>query len=293
MTLAAQLLGEREIIFPEIAAICAGLLVAPKVSWKTDKKRILIFITLCAVLGMAVVRIPAIPKWLAMSIAFLAAQLMLMFSKTTFAPMISAAVLPVMLGTRTPAYLASAVVFTSLALLCRYLLEKFGFCEQMTYEPPEKPKLPDIENALLRTALAGVFIFAAISVDVKFFCAPPLLVLFTEMSNKNSPARKRPVPTVLLIGLCAFVGSCARYFLCVRFDILPLFVCSAIVIIAVLALMTAFEMYLPPAGAVSILAMLVPEKALMTFAAQITAGAAVFVILALIFFRDETVKKMK
>ena len=38
---AAELLGENEIIFPEITAIAVGALMAPKLAWKTNRKRIL------------------------------------------------------------------------------------------------------------------------------------------------------------------------------------------------------------------------------------------------------------
>ena len=43
MTAAACLLNNKEIIFPEIAAIAAGGLMAPNLAWNMDKKRILLF----------------------------------------------------------------------------------------------------------------------------------------------------------------------------------------------------------------------------------------------------------
>ncbi|HAG13192.1 MAG TPA: hypothetical protein DCG49_04940, partial [Ruminococcus sp.] len=46
------LLGDREIIFPEMAAIAAGLFLAPRLPWETDLKRILLFLAIGAVTGM-------------------------------------------------------------------------------------------------------------------------------------------------------------------------------------------------------------------------------------------------
>ena len=97
MTAAACLLGNKEIIFPEIAAIAVGGLIAPKMVWNTNKRRILFFITLCAVLGVGIVRYVPLPLWMQMAMAFFISQIIFIYSGTSFAPMISAIVLPVML----------------------------------------------------------------------------------------------------------------------------------------------------------------------------------------------------
>ncbi len=75
MTAAACLLNNKEIIFPEIAAIAAGGLMAPNLAWNMDKKRILLFILLCAVLGVGIVILIPLPLWAQMSLAFLLAQI--------------------------------------------------------------------------------------------------------------------------------------------------------------------------------------------------------------------------
>lgn len=46
MVYALELVHEKEIIFPEIAAIAVGTLLSPTITWHTDKKRILILTTL-------------------------------------------------------------------------------------------------------------------------------------------------------------------------------------------------------------------------------------------------------
>ena len=90
MTAAAVLLNNCEIIFPEIAAIAVGALVAPKFSWNANKLRIFIYITVCAVIGVVLVKWLPLPIWAQMIIAFLLAQILLLNSETSFAPMISA-----------------------------------------------------------------------------------------------------------------------------------------------------------------------------------------------------------
>ncbi len=288
MTAAAELLGEKEIIFPEIAAVAAGGLVAPKLVWNTNKRRILLFIMICAVLGVGIVRYVPLPLWAQMAAAFLVSQIIFIYSGTTFAPMISAIVLPVMLQTETAVYLASAFLLTALILLFRLLLEKQGVLEEIEYKKEKLPQIKEYKNVALRVLVASVVIFAAVSLDAKFVVAPPLLVAFTEFSKPSCGARKRPVKAVALTGGSALIGAVFRYVFCIQFGIVPLYLAAAATMLAVLLVMKKLGMFLPPAGAVSILAMLIPEGAVLWFPVQITIGAVVAMGAALLIFREDT-----
>ncbi len=286
MTAAAEFLGESEIIFPEIAAIAVGALIVPKFSWNTSKLRILIYICICAVLGVAIVKYLPLPIWAQMTAAFILAQILLVNSKTSFAPMISAAVLPVMLQTKTPVYLISASVLTALIILCRIILEKIKFVDKNDFSPLPKPNLTVYKNLILRTILGCAIIIPALAFDFKFAVAPPLLVAFTEFSNPQSKARNKPFKAVALIFLCGFLGAAIRYILCIRLKILPLFAASILIILCVIALMKAFKMYIPPAGAIGILSLLIPENAVIWFPIQILAGTSVIMLFSMLFFKE-------
>ena len=90
MIAASELFGEREIIFPEIAAIAVGMLLAPRRPWQTSRARVLVLISLSAVVGLAVSVLLPLPLWEKMCAAFLLAQVLLVFGGTSFAPLISA-----------------------------------------------------------------------------------------------------------------------------------------------------------------------------------------------------------
>lgn len=286
MTAAADLLGNKEIIFPEIAAIAAGGLIAPKLVWNTDKKRILFFITICAALGVGIVRYVPLPLWAQMTTAFFISQMIFIYSGTTFAPMISAIVLPVMLQTETVVYLISAVLLTTLILLSRLLLEKQGILEEIEYKKEKLPQIKEYKNTALRMVIGTAVIFAAIHLDAKFAVAPPLLVAFTEFSRPSCGARKKSIQAVILIGGSALIGAVFRYVFCMRLGIFPLYLAAAATMLAVILFMKKTGMFLPPAGAVSILAMLIPEHAVLSFPVQITVGAAVAMGAAMLFFRE-------
>ena len=96
---AAELLGQHEIIFPEITAIAVGALMAPKMAWRTNRVRILILVMICAVLGLGIVLWVPGPGWVKVTLAYGVAEVIFLLSGTSFAPMISAIALPVLLGT--------------------------------------------------------------------------------------------------------------------------------------------------------------------------------------------------
>ena len=116
MTAAAELSGEKEILFPEIAAIAAGALIAPKFAWKTSKLRLFVLICIGSVIGLLISMFVPFSVSVKLCIAFLAASLLFRFSGTTFAPVISSVVLPVMLGTDSVIYPIAAAVLTFLYL---------------------------------------------------------------------------------------------------------------------------------------------------------------------------------
>ena len=287
MTAAAVLLDNREIIFPEIAAIAVGALVSPKFSWNANKLRIFIYITVCAVLGVAIVIWLPLPIWAQMITAFVLAQILLVNSKTSFAPMISAMVLPVMLQTDTPIYLASAVIMTALILLCRIAFERLNIVNDYSFSPLPKPHFKEYRDILWRTLFAAAMIIPALLFDFRFAVAPPLLVAFTEFSNPKSGARSFPVKAVALITGCAAIGAGLRYVFCVKLGILPLYAVAALALLAVIAVMRLIKAYIPPAGAIAVLAMLIPESAVLWYPVQILAGSAVIMAVSLLFFKEK------
>lgn len=287
MTAAAVLFDNREIIFPEIAAIAVGALVSPKFSWNANKLRIFIYITVCAILGVAIVKWLPLPIWAQMITAFLLAQILLVNSKTSFAPMISALVLPVMLQTDTVVYIISAMVLTALILLCRSAFEKGGVLEKSDFSPLPKPRWNEYGNIFLRTLFAAVIIVLAVLLNFRFVAAPPLLVAFTEFSHLTSKARSVPVKSVALITLCGLFGAALRYIFCIKLTVLPLYAVAALIMICVILLMKAIKLYIPPAGAIAILAVLIPESSVIWFPLQIFVGTSLIMLIARLFFKEK------
>ena len=120
MVAAAELLHEKEIIFPEITAIAIGALAAPRQVWNTSRLRLLLTITACAAAGVGVVWLVPLPLAAQIPIGLILAFALITASGTEFLPAVSACVLPVLLGTRSPVYILSVIV-----MICHFITPPF------------------------------------------------------------------------------------------------------------------------------------------------------------------------
>lgn len=287
----AELLNEKEIIFPEITALAVGYMVAQKRSWKVNGKRMLLLITICATVGVLIVRYSGLALFPQMIIAFSFAQILFMFSGTTFAPFVSAIVLPVMMQTKSFIYPISAVVLTILVIAFHQLFLKMKIREDEEYIPVMLNSKDDIIDTALRIVCVAIVGFVAIYFDFKFVIAPPLLVAFTEFSRPRNKVRNKPIKTVLVITSCALVGSLSRYLLTIKLE-LPLTVSALIATLIMLLILTYTKMYMPPVGAITILSMIIPEISVITYPLQIFVGSVVIILLSRVFFKWRQDKKL-
>ena len=175
---AAELLNEKEIIFPEITAIAVGALIAPKMHWKTTRLRMLACIMLCAIAGVCIVLLVPGPSWFKITLAYGIAEVIFLCSGTSFAPMISAIALPVLLGTESPVYLIAAFLLTAFILCLHIMLEMTGIKEPATKFKPVKVDKQDWRDAVMRLIFVGIAAWLVLRSGNRYIIAPPLLVAF-------------------------------------------------------------------------------------------------------------------
>ncbi len=295
---AAAVTGEREIIFPEIGAIATGLFLAPQLSWRVNGRRMFLLLLVSGVLGMGIVRFVPGSIALQMSLGYLLALVILMFSGTTFAPMVSALVLPILLQTKSVWYLISLVIFTTLLIGLRKMLEHAGLMQRELFHPAAPSETASPALILFRTAFASIMIVTALSTGWTFMAAPPILVLFTELTSPGSRALAHPGKAVLLMSLSAAAGAWIREIVTVRIapSLLPVSVAlSALLFLLILFRMRLFlppagaamlfrmRLFLPPAGAAMLLAYLAPDQALTLYPLEILAGVSAYFAAALAY----------
>lgn len=287
MVLASDLLGEKEIIFPEIAALSIGCFLAPKLNWKTSYPRMVICIEFCAAAGVCIVAFTALPLWIQVSLAFIIGQLVFMFSRTSLAPMISAIVLPVLLQTKSLVYPIATLFLTVFIVAIRLVLEKTSVKEKNEFTPMPSPANADWRAFVFRTVYVAMLACLCLSFGFKFLIAPPLLVAFTELCKADCPAAKRKPQVILLVSLCALAGAAARFILVIKCGLSPAAAALPIGILIVI-LVKSFGLYFPPAGAMAVLALLIPDDAVLLYPVQVILGITI-----LAFAADIWVKRLK
>lgn len=276
MCMISELLHDSEIIFPEIAALAIGYLCAPKRAWQVNSRRMAAFIGGGALLGLL------ISLWFPGGLygkvlfAYVIAQILYLFSGTTLAPMISAVVLPVLIGTRALSYLISAVAMTLLIISLRRLLERKGYRRREAFRVLPGPGKMRWKDMLIRTAVAAVLLAPAVFAGWRYIAAPPLLVAFTELSEHwtfESPLKPWRVIALLTGG--AAIGAGARFLLTMTLG-LPLTLSAAAASVLILLVLFRTRLFMPPAGAITLLAMLIPETAVYLYPLQAGAGICVY-----------------
>ena len=286
MVAASELLHDKEVIFPEITAVAIGALAAPKQSWNVSRLRLLLTITAAAIIGVGLVFVP-IPPVIKVSLAMVCAVACVTASKTEFLPAISACVLPVLLGTKSPVYIGSVVVMTSLILLAQLILEKCGLREKSVFTPVQ----PDKQLFALRIrqiAAASVICMIPLLTKEIFFIAPPLIVAFFEMSKPNSKLLERSPQAASLMILASVSGVLTRFVLTEKLG-LPLTVSAALSCAVILAAVCRMKLYFPPSGAIATLPFIIPEGALLRFPFEIAAGTLVFIAAAFALSKERRI----
>lgn len=287
MVAAAGLLHNKEIIFPEITAVTIGALAAPKQPWNTSRLRLLLTISAAAAIGVGLVIFVPLALVFKIPLAILCAAGCVTFSRTEFLPAISACVLPVLLGTRSPVYIASVVTMTSLILLAQLIFEKTGIREKNIFTPVQ-PDKQLISLRIRQLAAASLICMIPALTNEIFFIAPPLIVAFFEMSKPGSKLLERSPQAVSLIVTASVSGVLSRFILTEKAG-LPLAVSAAVSCAVILFAVCRIRMFFPPCGAIATLPFIIPENALLKFPFEITAGTLIFLAAAFALSKERRI----
>lgn len=281
MVAVSVIFKDNEIIFPEIFAIVIGAWMSKSQPWKAGKGKMLISITVMAVVGVLVVRFIPWQIEYKIIIAFFIAATLLVITKSTFLPIISAGVLPIIMGTESIVYPISVFLLMAFILIIKTLFEKTRIIEINTNPEYE----PELKTEVLRWLMIfAIFIplcLIAVKCNLLFLIAPPLLVAFSECTYIDSPVRKAPIKVWLVTSVCAVIGAYSRFFLMVLLKT-PIILVTAIIAAAVILLLTKSKTMFPPAGALSLLPLIIPEKKLLTYPFLIIIGSATFLAFAML-----------
>lgn len=282
MVLAAELLNEPEIIFPEITALTVGAFMTERMPWNVTPARMLILMSASAFMGYALSVYVPFPLYIKVIFAFAVCIITLSAARSTMLPMISASVLPLLTNVQSLIYPVSVVILTSAIIAVRYLLEKYKLVEKnkYSYEKTE-PKSDFIRKCWLIAGFAAISAIALGS-GMTFIIAPPLAVVFAEAAYTDSPVHKAPFRFFLSVILCTFAGTICRLIFSDLFR-LPMTVGVSAAVISALSLLLVFEKLFPPAAALAVLPFILSEENIAAYPFQVTTGAAIFICMDVIY----------
>lgn len=284
MVISAILFEEKEIIFPEMAALTIGMWIVEKDVWRVRPKQMLVLMTLGAIVGVCIVKFLPLLLIFKIALAFSFAAICLIFTKTSLIPLLSACILPVMLGTESFIYPLAVCILTFTIVTIENVLCKLGIRKTIDincYKGDIKQ-----EAILWIKMLIVLFIvsFFAIYVSNLFIILPPLIVTFAEFVHSKAGFRSRPFQIIFLLLAASSIGT---LFCIIGRDFLLLndIVIVACIFISLLLLFELVGKYFAPAGAMALIPLILPSNNLIYLPIFQLLGSLIFIAIALVFFQ--------
>lgn len=286
MCFVSELVGDKEVIFPEIAALTVGAWLLPKNPWKTTKLRMIILMTLSAVAGISIVRFVPLEMPFKLIIGFIFTAVCVSLSKTSMTPIISACILPVMMSTTTIVYPISVFIMTIIIALGQVFLEKLGYNASSTAEFNKQLSSFEVfEQWTKRLVLFSAMLILPVMTGEYLFMAPPLIVTFVAFTDYSRPARKKPLRTIVITVFAAFIGSFGR--ILSEFTPLPLYACALIAMLMLFAVFEVSKEYFPPCGAIALLPLIIGSEKIFIYPIEVSIGCVLFIGISTLFYWRE------
>lgn len=279
MVFASETMHQPAILFPEILALLTGMWVTPRMPWKVSRWEIPVLMTLCAVWGILISRYLPAPTAIKMGVAFLGAACALLAVHATLLPILSACILPILIGEQSWVYPVAVCVMAVLLSAVQALLERFGLRETQHAERWTWQGHAELLRWGILIPLTTVVSAGAVALEFPCVVAPPLIVLLSELSFPESPVAGKSGQVFAVTILCACIGAFARLGIHMQLG-LPLTFAAAVSAACVLGVFRLIRLPFPPAGALAILPMLLPSALIPTYPLQVAVGAAVFLLIA-------------
>lgn len=281
MITVADITREYEIIFPEIAALVLGGWIAGKHPWRVNKIQFILFMCLASILGIVMVRIEIIPLIAKILISFAICGVVLILCRSTMLPIISACILPILMGTESIIYPISVTVMVIIIVLVQNLFEKCNLRDEHIFMRNKSAmKLEAIRWGMLFITVLILSIIA-IKFNYIFLIAPPLIVCFAEFSYIHSNVRKKPLNTYGLIVLCSAAGALSKYLFYYMLN-LPLIVSGIVIVLILFCIYYKTKMIFPPSGALALLPLIINNSdSMLSYPIQVAIGGGTMIIAAM------------
>ncbi len=283
MIFVSDILQIKEVIIPEVAALVLGMWVLERQMWNANRIRIVILMTLCAIMGVFAVKFLPDFIFLRVGVCFLFCAMGLIFSKTDLVPIIPTALLPVYFNIGDYIYILIVFVLSLILVSGQKILEKCTIKPKKEFCPIEYKKRTVTAKYL--KLLLILFIISVIPYHSGhlFVLAPPLIVTFVMFSNPKSMLRKKWKAVWLTLVFSAFLGAGACY-ITANFDV-SIYITFSIATIAALFMLEKMQVFFPPSLAILLIPLILNSDKLAAYPFEIVIGASCLIISAMFLFK--------
>ena len=287
---ASVLFHDKEIIFPEIAALATGVFLTPHLLWKdTGPVKFLLLMTASAVFGIGLTMLVPVPL-VRVVLGCVFTLVCLTVFRSGLYPMLSACVLPALLNITSVIYPVSVFCCSLAIVLARQWMGKL--VGDSGFETIESGANYLSREELLPKVMAGLLVLLYSIVPCllqkPLLIAPPLFVLFFELYTEDKKQAGREFQVLLLAVLCCVTGAVSALLIQHRLAWGPL--PAGIFTVAVLFfLMKKFGIYMPPVAALSFLPLILPAERLPLY--PVYTGISLTVIVLFVYAKRTLVKK--
>lgn len=284
MYITAEMIQDKEIIFPEIAALAVGAWFVKNSPWKEKPVHLWLSPTLAAITGVSMLHFLPYPRELLIAATFVLIALQLYVFRSKVLPSISAAILPIVVNADSLYYILSVSVLSGCIAIGRGMLNHF----QATDNPVSQTALPlkaaeqnPWEGKVLLHWLQlflGVSVIAVLALrcNLLYMIAPPLIVAFIEFTNPTGKLGQQPIRLFGLVSCAAFSGVLLLILLHFQWG-WSLWIAVGCIVLWSLFLFQQFKLILPPAIALALLPTIIPQEMLLVYPFQVMIGLGAFI----------------
>lgn len=273
MALGADVLGQREVIFPEIAALAVGLWIADRRMWDVSGYEIPLLMTVSAVLGVLITTCLHVHIFVQLTLAFLISATMMTAMRVPLIPSIAAILLPVLLHTTSWCYPASVAVMTTLMAAGMSLLQRWGVKDRLPEATPRQARKVLSAKAWTERYLMLLPLLAVCAWQHWLFAiVPPLVIILIELANPKNMFRNRPATLWADAVVVAAIGTASRWLLLETLA-MPYALAVSVSFLAAMLLLARTKMMFPPVPALAVIPFILPDTYLW-FPLEVMVGGA-------------------
>ena len=183
MILLSQLTGLHEFMFPEGISVVLGVWAIERQPWRVNKTQLFFMMIIGSICAVCIVRYLPIPLIFQVLIGFILVGISLLVTKTSFAPVVSAFMLPILLQSDSWLFPLLVIGYIGIIIAVQTLYQKIGLTKKtVSAHAAFQWKNELFHWCILLIIFSVLSIYPTVTHSI-YFMVPPLIITFVEMAE--------------------------------------------------------------------------------------------------------------